>query len=131
MRKFISTLAAITVLASGAAVLKLKVSVQEREEEIRALAQKIHDDQEAIRVLEAEWAYLTTPKSLQDRSVKFLALMPPKARQIIHDPVAVPYRPRGVDVEKGDDKGVLLPASEKEPVTAKNAGKKKVKGDRL
>jgi hypothetical protein len=113
MRKFISTLAAITVMASGAAVLQLKVSVQEKTEEIRGLAQQIHDDKKAIRVLEAEWAYLSTPSALQDRSIEFLALMPPKARQVIHDPVVVPFRPRGVDVEEEKGRGVILPVAEK------------------
>lgn len=127
MRKFISTLAALTVMASGAAVLQLKVSVQEKKDEVKQLARQIHDDKAAIRILEAEWAFLTTPQALQERSVKFLALMPPKAKQVIHDPVVVPLRPRGVDVEQKDDKGVLLPAAAKKQVKKK----KTEKGDRL
>jgi len=111
MRKLVTSLAAITAISAGAAVLQLKMTVQEKTDEVQALAQKIHDDQAAIRVLEAEWAYLTSPRILQERSVEFLALMPPKATQILRDPVAIPYRPRGVDVDGAKDAGVVRPVA--------------------
>jgi len=110
MRKLVTSLAAVTAVAAGAAVLLLKMTVQERVDDIRAVVQKIHNDEEAIRVLEAEWAYLTTPQLLQDRSIQFLALMPPKAKQVLYDPVVIPYRPRGIDVKPKDAGVVLLPA---------------------
>lgn len=109
MRKLVTVLAAVTAVASGVAVLQLKITVQNKQEEVQALAQQIHEDREAIRVLEAEWAYLTTPHVLQDRSIRFLALMPPRAKQIITDPNAIPYRPRGSETD--GDPGVLLPTA--------------------
>ena len=112
MRKLVTSLAAVTAISAGAAVLQLKMAVQEKTEEVRALARQIHDGQAAIRVLEAEWAYLTGPRILQQRSIQFLALMPPRASQVLPDPVVIPYRPRGTDVADGAG-DVLLPASDK------------------
>ena len=113
MRKIVTCLAAVTAIGAGAGVLQLKNTVQERTDEVRAVALQIHQDEEAIRVLEAEWAYLTAPSLLQDRSIQFLALMPPRAKQILHDPVAIPYRPKGVDVDQNAGADVVLPAAVK------------------
>lgn len=130
MRKLVTSIAAVTAMAAGAAVLQLKMTVQEKKDELRAIAQQIHDDQEAIRILEAEWAYLTTPRVLQDRSVQFLALMPPRAKQVLHDPVVIPFRPRGVDVEGGEASNVLLPTSvEKKGLPERQQNKRR--GDSL
>ena len=101
MRKALTVFAAATAIASGAAVLQLKIAVQDKVDHVKEVAQQIKKDREAIRVLEAEWAYLTTPQVLQDRSIRFLALMPPQAKQIISDPSLIPYRPKGVEVEEG------------------------------
>jgi len=117
-------------MAAGAAVLQLKMAVQEKTEELRSIARQIHDDQDAIRVLEAEWAYLTTPRSLQDRSIQFLALMPPRAKQVLHDPVVIPFRPSGIDVDQKEAGGVVLPAAEKSS-NKKNSIRKKPKGGTL
>ena len=113
MRKIVTCLAAVTAIGAGAGVLQLKNTVQERTDEVRAIARQIHQDEEAIRVLEAEWAYLTAPSLLQDRSIQFLALMPPRAKQILHDPVAIPFRPKGVDVDQSAGDSVVLPAAVK------------------
>ncbi|NVJ71576.1 MAG: hypothetical protein HWE08_14545 [Alphaproteobacteria bacterium] len=112
MRRVFTICAAVTALASGAAVLQLKLAVQEKAERVEALAQQIHEDQEALRVLEAEWAFLTTPRSLQEKSIRFLALMPPSAEQVVSDISRIPFRPRGVEAQ--EDPGVLLPAHERE-----------------
>ncbi len=126
MRKFVTALAAITAVASGVAVLQLKATVQAKTDEVKALARQIHEDQEAIRVIEAEWAYLTTPSVLQERSIEFLALMPPRAKQIVSDPGAVPFRPKGVEVD--GDPGVLLPTAQSKPVKLSNPKNKKARG---
>lgn len=117
MRKLVTVLAAVTAVASGVAVLQLKATVQAKKDDVKALARQIHGDREAIRIVEAEWAYLTAPHVLQDRSIQFLALMPPRAKQIVSDPSAIPMRPRGVEVEA--DPGVLLPAAQEKMLTSK------------
>jgi len=109
MRKAVTVLAAVTAIASGVAVLQLKATIQSKKDDVRALARQIHDDREAIRILEAEWAYQSAPHVLQENSIRFLALMPPKAKQILSSPSIIPFRPKGVDVDA--DPGVLLPTS--------------------
>lgn len=126
MRKIVTALAAVTAVASGVAVLQLKATVQTKTDAVKALARQIHEDQEAIRVIETEWAYLTTPSVLQERSIEFLALMPPRAKQIVSDPSAVPFRPKGVEVE--GDPGVLLPAAHSKTDESTNSKNKKARG---
>ena len=51
----------------------------------------------------------------------FLAIMPPKADQMLDDVGAIPFRPKG---EKADeDAGVLIPAADDTGKTGKAAGK--------
>jgi hypothetical protein len=106
MRRYITLLAAGVALLSGAAVLQLKYAVQEQSSKVKDIARQIHRDEEAIRVLRAEWAYKTTPSMLQDRSIKFLALMPPHSDQIVVSPKVIPFR-LNVDEEVAPDPGVL------------------------
>ena len=129
MRRLFTVLAAITALLAGAAVLQLKLAVQEKADGLTALANKIHEDREAIRVLDAEWAYLTTPRALQEKSIRFLALMPPTAEQILETPDRIPFRPRGV--EAGEDPGVLLPTAAKPQSKANQDQPTKEKGSTL
>ena len=109
MRNTITMLGVATAIAAGAGVLMLKLTVKEKQEYLQALTQQIQDDQEAMRVMRAEWAYLTSPSKLQDKSVRFLALMPPSPKQVISDPTQIPLRPKGEEAE--EDPGVLLPTS--------------------
>ena len=124
MRKSLTFLAGLTAVATGVFVLQLKSTVQDKKKDVTALALQIHDDKEAMRVIEAEWAYLTTPRLLQERSIQFLALMPPRARQILTNPTVIPMRPDGAVVE--EDPGVLLPAA----LNSKSNNKKKRKATR-
>lgn len=121
MRRMVTLFAAVTALASGAAVLQLKLAVQDKAAQVEALANQIYEDREAIRVLEAEWAYLTTPRALQEKSVKFLALMPPGADQVLEDPTPIPFRPRGIEAEA--DPGVLLPMRDEDKKKPEKADK--------
>ena len=122
MRKLLTFLAGLTAIVTGVFVLQLKSTVQEKKKDVAALARQIHDDREAIRVIEAEWAYLTTPRLLQERSIRFLALMPPRAKQILTTPTVIPMRPDGALVE--GDPGVLLPTA----LRPKNVDKQRRKG---
>lgn len=115
MRKYVTSFAAVTAIASGVAVLQLKMMVQNKTDDVQVLVQKIYKDQEALRVLEAEWAYRSAPHKLQENSIQFLALMPPVARQIISSPSVIPFR-QGGEVEGGE--GVLLPVGREEAPTS-------------
>jgi hypothetical protein len=127
MRRYIPLLAAGVALLSGAAVLQLKYAVQEQSSQVKSIARQIHLDQEAIRVLKAEWSYKTTPSMLQDRSLRFLALMPPHSEQIIVSPGVIPFR-LNVDDEVAPDPGVLLTTG---PVKPRAKKKRDSRGFRL
>ena len=122
MRQYLPFLAAGVALLSGAAVLQLKYAVQEQSSKVKSIARQIHRDEEAIRVLRAEWSYKTTPSVLQDRSLRFLALMPPPSNQVIVSPKVIPFR-LNVNEEVAPDPGVLLSGITQTP-------KKKQKSDR-
>ena len=65
-------------LLAGAAVglYPLKHRVADLEAEADALARGIADDRQAIRVLEAEWAYLNAPGRLAGLAARHLDLAP-------------------------------------------------------
>ena len=105
--KIFTWVAIIAAVASGATVLQIKAKVQDKKQDVELLAVEISEHRNAMHVLNAEWAYLTTPSSLQDKSLRFLALMPPSAEQIITNPSVIPYRPEGVKA-RGNQQ-ILLP----------------------
>lgn len=109
MRKAFTAFAAVSALVSGAAVMQLKLAVQDQADAVKAIARQIHNDREHIRVLNAEWAYLTSPHSLQEKSVLFLALMPPAPQQVIASLEDIPFRIKA-DAVDGDG-NVLLPSA--------------------
>ena len=60
----------------GAGLFHLKYDVQALERHLTDLNAEIVRDQEAIRVLEAEWSYLSQPERLQKLAMKQLDLVP-------------------------------------------------------
>ncbi len=123
MRKIVTISAAIAAIMSGVMVLLLNIAVQEQASLNRTLAKQIHDDREAIRILSAEWNYLTTPRTLEDRSGQFLALMPLRAKQIVNTPATIPLRPRGQDVDTKGASSVVLSSADKPRKAKKNQRK--------
>lgn len=59
----------------------IKHEVQELEEKLQALNAEIITDQDAIQVLQAEWAYLNQPSRLEALSTKLLGMEPPTPAQ--------------------------------------------------
>jgi len=111
MRRLFTCIAAICALASGAALMQLKHAVQEQAEEVEAIANQIHADQESLRILKAEWAYLTSPRTLQELSIEFLALMPPSPKQVVGSVTDIPMR-HSDEIVSGDT-SILLPSANK------------------
>ncbi|PCI63784.1 MAG: hypothetical protein COB37_04135 [Kordiimonadales bacterium] len=120
----VTGLAVITAMASGAAVLQLKLAVQDKTDNVRKIVQDIQVDERAIRLLEAELAYQTSPNRLQEQSNRFLALMAPKASQVLADPSSIPERPAGARVDSSIDLTVALEPEVKKP-TKKRLYKRK------
>lgn len=67
----------------GVVLFQVKYRVAALEVELARTHQLIHDGQEAIKVLNAEWSYLTEPRRLQNLSDKFLALKSMQPAQMV------------------------------------------------
>lgn len=74
------TLCVLIVVSYG--LYNLKYEVEDLQDHANALRAQMEEDRRAIKVLEAEWAYLSRPDRLQKLSQKFLTLQPTVARQV-------------------------------------------------
>jgi len=62
------------VVAVGYAMFQVKYEVMQQEQTLAGLNKQILDDREQIRVLTAEWSYLTRPSRIEELSARFLHL---------------------------------------------------------
>lgn len=92
MRNLVASLAVILAFVSAFSVVYIRYHVGEEIEAINALSRQIKKDKKAIHVLKTELAYLTSPSQLQELSVSYLAMMPPRSDQILVSLSAVPLR---------------------------------------
>jgi hypothetical protein len=69
----------------------VKYEVMQQEQTLASINKQITDDHEQIRVLNAEWTYLTRPERLQQMSDRFLHLQGMSSAQIV-DLSAIPMR---------------------------------------
>ena len=80
------------VIAVGYAMFQVKYEVMQQEQTLASLNKQITEGREQIRMLDAEWSYLTRPSRIEDLSGRFLHLNSMSASQIL--PLsAVPERP--------------------------------------
>jgi len=83
----------VLVSATGFAMFGVKYQVQALEDELARTNRATAAEEHEIRVLEAEWAYLTRPETLETMNRRFLSLGPISTRQF-HTTVAdIPMRP--------------------------------------
>ncbi len=71
------------VVAVGYAMFQVKYEVMQQEQTLAGINRQIIDDREQIRVLNAEWSYLTRPSRIEDLSVRFLHLNGMSSAQIL------------------------------------------------
>ena len=90
----------VVVLVAGFTTFKVKYTVQDLEDQLNRVRRHTIAEQQEIRVLNAEWTYLTQPERLADLNRRFLGLAPiaPKQRQrsiadIPLRPPAAPFAP--------------------------------------
>ena len=76
----IAGLALVAVLAFG--LFALKYEVRGLEGNLERLEREAEADQEAIRVLKAEWSYLNRPERLRSLSARYLPLAAVDANQV-------------------------------------------------
>jgi hypothetical protein len=83
----------VLVSATGFAMFGVKYQVQALEDELARNRRAIVAEEHEIRVLDAEWAYLTRPETLEGMNRQFLSLAPISTKQL-HTTVAdIPLRP--------------------------------------
>ena len=86
----------VSLLAAGGAagfLFLVAHQAQQRERELDGISKAIHDEREAVIVLEAEWAYLNRLERLQQLTTRHLDLAPMTTERIIRLqdlPVRVP-----------------------------------------
>lgn len=83
MIRFFNIIAFCLIIASAIALYQLKFETRQLQERADHLNRQIIEDQSGIRVLEAEWAYLSSPERLQELAGRYLALKPASPAQVM------------------------------------------------
>src|SRR5437763_12787434 len=81
------------VLISGFAMFKVKYAVQDLDDELGRVRKHTVAEQQEIRVLNAEWSYLTQPQRLAELNRQFLSLAPIPVKQLQRGVDEIPLRP--------------------------------------
>ena len=83
----------VLVSAMGFAMFGVKYQVQALEEDLVRTNRAISAEEHELRVLEAEWAYLTRPETLESMNRRFLSLGPIVTKQLHANAADIPLRP--------------------------------------
>jgi cell division protein FtsL len=86
----------MTVLASAFTIYSLEHDTRRGERRIADLKRSIADEQEMMRLLEAEWSNLTRPRRLEQLANQHLTLAPISALQQVREeelPARLPIAP--------------------------------------
>jgi hypothetical protein len=67
---------AACVVLVGYALFQVKYEVMAQEDELAHLNRQIAESREAVRVLNAEWSFLTQPARLSELAKRYLTLVP-------------------------------------------------------
>ncbi len=73
----------VMVFVSGYALMSTNFGVQELERDVARLDRTIMREEEALRVLKAEWAYLNNPVRLEELAQGYMTLERPESSQLI------------------------------------------------
>jgi hypothetical protein len=83
----------VLVSATGFAMFGVKYQVQALEDELARTKRATTAEEHEIRVLDAEWAYLTRPETLEALNRQFLSLGPISTKQLHATAADIPLRP--------------------------------------
>jgi hypothetical protein len=83
----------VLVSSTGFAMFGVKYQVQALEDELARTKRATAAEEHEIRVLEAEWAYLTRPETLEAMNRRFLSLGPISTKQLHTTATDIPMRP--------------------------------------
>ena len=85
---------------SGGMLLVTSQNVERKETELRNLRSVMAAEEESLRVLRAEWAYVNRPDHLEALAKQYLDLVPPQAAQNVSDAAAMRAAPLVEEEEK-------------------------------
>jgi hypothetical protein len=115
----------VLVSATGFAMFGVKYQVQSLEDELARTDRAIMAEEHEIRVLDAEWAYLTRPETLEAINRQYLSLAPISTKQLRTTVAEIPMRPvplppaaAPTPVEAATAVAVAEPPSEPPPLPA-------------
>jgi hypothetical protein len=83
----------VLVSATGFAMFGVKYQVQALEDELARTNRATATEEHELRVLDAEWAYLTRPETLEAMNRQFLSLGPIATKQLHTTAADIPLRP--------------------------------------
>lgn len=92
----------------GAVLFQTTQRVSDGRQKLFLLTQSLQDEEETLRVLQAEWSYLNQPDRLEKLSREYLKLSPMKGRQFARAD-SLPLRP--VPIEPAQDEAAMLLAA--------------------
>ena len=105
----------VLVSATGFAMFGVKYQVQALEDELARTNRAAAAEEHEMRVLEAEWAYLTRPQTLEAMNRRFLSLGPISTKQL-HPTVAdLPMRPPPPPAPPPEEPPAIVAAAEPAP----------------
>ena len=83
----------VLVSATAFAMFGVKYQVQALEDELARTNRGIAAEEHEVHVLDAEWAYLTRPETLEAMNRQFMSLAPISTRQLRTTITDIPMRP--------------------------------------
>lgn len=92
MMRVLNIIAVILIVAAGVSLYQLKYNTQRLQQDVTELRRQIASDNEAIKVLRAEWTYLSQPGRIEALGSRYLALKPVSAGQAIASLDEIPFR---------------------------------------
>jgi hypothetical protein len=73
---------ACAVVAVGYAMFQMKYEVMQQEDRLARINREIASDREAVRVLNADWSFLSQPARLDELAKRYLDLVPIGTKQL-------------------------------------------------
>jgi hypothetical protein len=113
----------VLVSATGFAMFGVKYQVQALEDELARTNRATAAEEHELRVLDAEWAYLTRPATLEAMNRQFLSLGPIATKQLHATAADIPLRPPPPPAEPPPtEPPAVVAAAEPAPATGTSPG---------
>jgi len=106
----------LLVSATGFAMFGVKYQVQALEDELGRINRAAAAEEHEIRVLDAEWAYLTRPQTLEAMNRQFLSLVATSTKQLRTTVADIPMRPPPPAPPPPVEAATMVAAAEPAPI---------------